>query len=257
MTFWDHIEELRWVVFRIIGVWIILAIGYFIAMPYIFESVILAPCNNDFILYELLQTLSSRWGVQGGMLDDNFQVTLININLAAPLLIHLSTAFALSVATTVPYLFYEIWQFLKPALYPTERRGVQVAFMFGSIMFYMGVLVGYLLIYPLTLRFLSSYKISDRIENTISLNSYIDNFMMLITSIGIAFEIPLILWLLSLMGIITRDMLQQYRRHAVVAIVIIAAVITPTGDPFTLAVVALPLYMLYELSVIIVRKRKD
>ncbi|MFR9620411.1 MAG: twin-arginine translocase subunit TatC [Rikenellaceae bacterium] len=256
MTFWDHIEELRWVIGRIVGVWVVIAIGYFVAMPYIFESVILAPCNNDFILYEILRSASQIWGVESSFVDSNFQVTLININLAAPLLIHLSTAFALSIITTTPYLFYEGWRFVKPALYPAEQRGVKIALLFGSVMFYIGVAVGYFLIYPLTLRFLSTYQLSGLIENTISLNSYIENFTMLIISMGIAFEIPLVLWLLSLMGIITHDVLRQYRRHAIVAIVIIAAVITPTSDPFTLAIVALPLYILYELSLLIVRQKR-
>ncbi|MFR9564895.1 MAG: twin-arginine translocase subunit TatC [Rikenellaceae bacterium] len=254
MTFWDHIEELRWRVVRIVIVWVLLAIGYFIAMPYLFDSVILAPCNNDFVLYEFLRHLSAEWSLQSEIIDNDFQVTLVNINLAAPLLIHLSTAFALSVVTAAPYLFYEVWLFIKPGLYAAERRSVRTAFIFGSVMFYIGVFVGYILIYPLALRFLSGYQLSTTIENTISLNSYIENFTMLVLSMGLAFEIPLILWLLSLMGLITRDLLRRYRRHAIVAIVVIAAVITPTSDPFTLTVVALPLYILYEFSYLILRK---
>ncbi len=255
MTFWDHIEELRWTIARIVGVWVVLAIGYFVAMPHIFESVILAPCSNDFVTYDIMRQIASRWGDPTGLIEQEFQLSLININLAAPLLIHLSTAFALSVVTTAPYLLFEIWRFVKPALYSNEQRGVRAALWFGSIMFYVGVLVGYFIVYPLTLRFLGTYQLSSLVENTISLNSYIENFTMLVISMGIAFEIPLLLWLLSLMGIISREMLRQYRRHAIVAIVILAAVITPTGDPFTLAVVALPLYMLYELSVLVVRRR--
>ncbi len=256
MTFWNHIEELRWTLARIVGVWIALAIGYFIAMPHIFESVILAPCNNDFVTYEMMRQIASQWDTSNSLVDSDFQLSLVNINLAAPLLIHLSTSFALAVVTTAPYLLYEIWRFIKPALYTNEQRGVRAAFVFGSVMFYIGVLVGYFVVYPLTLRFLGTYQLSSLVENTISLNSYIENFTMLVISMGIAFEIPLILWILSLMGIVSRDMLRQYRRHAIVAIVIIAAVITPTGDPFTLAVVALPLYLLYELSVLVVRRPK-
>lgn len=254
MTFWDHIEELRWVALRVVCVWIAIAIGYFIAMPYIFESVILAPCSNDFPLYEFMRELSVRFGMDGDFIDQEFSVKLININLAAPILIHLSTSFSLSVVTAMPYLFYEIWRFITPALYPKERSGVRRAFLFGSVMFYFGLLVGYYLIYPLALRFLATYQLSDLVENTLSLNSYIDNFTMMILSMGIAFEIPLILWLLSLMGLVTRSMLRRYRRHAIVAIVVLAAVITPTSDPFTLTVVALPLYLLFELSVLIIRE---
>lgn len=115
--------------------------------------------------------------------------------------------------------------------------------MIGAGMFFVGVLIGYFMVYPLTLRFLSTYQLSSLIENQISLNSYIDNFMMLILCMGLAFELPLVTWLLSLLGIVHKRLLRKYRRHAVVLIVIVAAVITPTGDPFTLAVVAIPLYL--------------
>ncbi len=254
MNFWDHIEELRWAALRVVSLWVAIAIVYFMAMPYIFDSVILAPCNDDFITYELIRSLSAHFDIGGDIANQVIDIKLININLAAPLLIHLSTAFALSIITTTPYLFYEIWRFVSPALYPQEKSSVRRVFAFGAAMFYLGLSVGYYLIYPFTLRFLASYNLSDKIENTLSLNSYIDNFTMLILSIGVAFEIPLLLWLLSLMGIITRSMLRQYRRHAIVAIVILAAVITPTSDPFTLSIVFIPLYMLYELSIWIIRK---
>lgn len=222
-------------------------------MPILFDSVMLAPCNNDFATYELLRSVAAYFEVEGGFVDQDFGVKLVNLNLAAPLLIHLSTSFSLAFVTTAPYLFFEIWRFVNPALYPAERSGVGRIFLFGSFMFYVGLIVGYYLIFPLTLRFLASYQLSELIETTLSIESYMDNFTMLLLSMGIAFELPLMLWLLSLMGIVSRPMLRRYRRHAVVAIVIVAAVITPTSDPFTLAIVALPLYMLYELSLIIVR----
>lgn len=129
------------------------------------------------------------------------------------------------------------------------------AMLIGAGMFFVGVLIGYFMVYPLTLRFLSTYQLSSLIENQISLNSYIDNFMMLILCMGLAFELPLVTWLLSLLGIVHKRLLRKYRRHAVVLIVIVAAVITPTGDPFTLAVVAIPLYLLYELSILMIKDK--
>ena len=123
-------------------------------------------------------------------------------------------------------------------------------------MFYIGVLLGYFMVYPLTLRFLSSYQLSAEIENVISLNSYIDNFMMLVLCMGLAFELPLVTWLLSLMGLVDRAFLRTYRKHAIVIIVIAAAIITPTGDPFTLSVVAIPLYLLYEMSILMIKDKK-
>ena len=226
LTFWDHLDELRRVLFRVLGVWFVLAVGYFIAMPYLFDNVVLAPCHNDFIFYDLLRY------------------------------IHISTAFWMSVVTAAPYIFFEIWRFISPALYPGERRGVQKALGLGTVMFFVGVLLGYFMVYPLTLRFLSTYQLSAAIENQISLNSYIDNFMMLVLCMGLAFELPLVTWLLSLLGLVHKTFLRKYRRHAVVIIVIAAAVITPTGDPFTLTVVAVPLYLLYEMSILMIKDKK-
>ena len=256
LTFWDHLDELRRVLFRILGVWFILAVGYFIAMPYLFDNVVLAPCHDDFIFYDLLRYIGERFDLHDEFFTQEFHIKLININLAAPFFIHISTAFWMSVVTAAPYLFFEIWRFIRPALYPGERRGVQKALCLGTVMFFVGVLLGYFMVYPLTLRFLSTYQLSAAIENQISLNSYIDNFMMLVLCMGLAFELPLVTWLLSLLGLVHKTLLRSYRRHAVVAIGIVAAIITPTGDPFTLTVVAVPLYMLYEMSILMIKDKK-
>lgn len=256
ITFWDHLDELRRVLFRVLGVWFILAVGYFIAMPYLFDNVVLAPCRNDFVFYGLLRRMGQVFDLHDEFFTQQFHVKLININLAAPFFIHMSTAFWMSVVTAVPYLFYEVWCFVSPALYPDERRGVKKALCIGTVMFFIGVLLGYFMVYPLTLRFLSTYQLSAAVENHISLNSYIDNFMMLVLCMGLAFELPLLTWLLSLLGSVHRSFLRKYRRHAIVVIVIAAAIITPTGDPFTLTVVAVPLYLLYELSILMIKDKK-
>ena len=163
----------------------------------------------------------------------------------------------MSVVTAMPYIFFEIWRFISPALYPNERKGVRKALTIGTFMFFIGVLLGYFMVYPLTLRFLSTYQLSSEVENILSLNSYIDNFMMLILCMGLAFELPLVTWLLSLLGIVNKSFLRKYCRHAVVVIVIAAAIITPTGDPFTLSVVAIPLYLLYEMSILMIKDKKE
>ena len=256
LTFWDHLDELRRVLFRVLGVWFVLAIGYFISMPYLFDNVILAPCHNDFIFYDLLRWIGQRLDLQDEFFTQEFHVKLVNINLAAPFFVHMSTAFWMSVVTAAPYIFYEIWRFVSPALYPNERKGVRKALGIGTVMFFIGVLLGYFMVYPLTLRFLSTYQLSAAIENQISLNSYIDNFMMLVLCMGLAFELPLVTWLLSLLGLVHKTFLRKYRRHAVVIIVIASAIITPTGDPFTLTVVAVPLYLLYELSILMIKDKK-
>ena len=256
LTFWDHLDELRRVLFRVLGVWFVLAIGYFIAMPYLFDNVILAPCHNDFVFYDLLRWIGQELDLKDESFTQEFHVKLVNINLAAPFFVHMSTAFWMSVVTAAPYFFYEIWRFVSPALYPNERKGVRKALGIGTVMFFIGVSLGYFMVYPLTLRFLSTYQLSAAIENQISLTSYIDNFMMLVLCMGLAFELPLVTWLLSLLGLVHKTFLRKYRRHAVVIIVIASAIITPTGDPFTLTVVAVPLYLLYELSILMIKDKK-
>jgi len=256
MTFWDHLDVLRRVLFRVIGVWVVLAIVFFIAMPHIFDKVILAPCHNDFVFYSLLHKIGEWLHLSGDFFNQDFEVKLININLASQFFIHISTAFWMSVVVSVPYLLYEIWLFVKPGLYKSEQKGVQKALALGTTMFFLGVLLGYFMVYPLTLRFLFTYELSSQIENQLSLTSYIDNFMMLILMMGLVFELPLVTWLLSLMGLVTKDFLRKYRRHAIVLIFIVAAVITPTGDPFTLTVVSIPLCLLYELSILLIKDKK-
>ncbi len=257
LTFWEHLDELRKVLIRVLSVWLVLGVVYFATMPYLFDKVVLAPCNNDFIFYDLLRYIGERLHLEGEFFTQDFHVKLVNINLAAPFLIHMSTAFWMSVVTAAPYLFYEVWRFVSPALYINEMRGVRKALLIGTVMFFVGVLLGYFMVYPLTLRFLSTYQLSSLIENQISLNSYINNFMMLILCMGAAFELPLVTWLLSLLGIVHKRMLRKYRRHAAVLIVIVAAIITPTGDPFTLSVVAIPLYLLYELSILMIKDKVE
>lgn len=257
LTFWDHLDELRVMLFRIIGVLFALGIAYFIAMPWIFDNVVMAPCYNDFVFYRFLHSIGETFNLTDDFFTQYFEVKLININLAAPFFIHISTSLWMAVVTVTPYILYEIWRFIRPALYPKERKGVKKAMALGAGMFFLGVLVGYFLVYPLTLRFLSTYELSAAIENQISLNSYIDNFMMLILCMGLAFELPLVTWLLSLMGIINKTFLRKYRRHALIIIVVVAAIITPTGDPFTLTAVSLPLYLLYELSILMIKDKEE
>lgn len=256
MTFWDHLEELRWILFRIVGVWLVLAVGYFIAMPYIFDDVILGPSHNDFIFYDLLRFIGQKLNLTDEFFTKDFQIKMINFNLAAPFFIHMSTSFWMSVVTAMPYLFFEIWRFINPALYPKERRGVGKALTVGTVMFFLGVLMGYFMVFPMALRFLTTYNLSESIENTLSLNSYIDNFMMLVLCMGLAFELPLVTWLLSLLGLVDKSFLRKYRRHALVIIVITSAIITPTSDPFTLSIVAIPLYLLYEMSILMIKDKK-
>ena len=252
MSFWDHIDALRSVLVRIIIVLVVVTIGLFCVMPIIFDNVILAPCHGDFVLYRLFERMTSSVPWLPQFTTGDFQVELINIKLASQFFIHMSSSFWLALVLTFPIVLYLLWTFVAPALYPHERRGVKTAFLIGCLMFFLGVAVGYFVVFPVTLRFLADYHVSQLVPNQISLDSYMDTFLMLIFVMGVIFELPLLAWLLGSLGVLHRGFFKTYRRHAVVALLALAAIITPTGDPFTLMVVFLPIYLLYEVSAFLV-----
>ena len=253
MSFWDHLEELRWVLLRVVIALVVFTIAGFMVMPWMFDSIILAPARSDFFLYQGLCRLGNTISFLKDFCDQTFTVDMINIELTAQFLRHLTTSCWVAVVLICPYILFEIWRFVSPALYEHEKKNVRWVFLLGSIMFFIGCFVGYSVIFPMTLRFLYTYELSDIIHNQISLDSYMNIFLMLVLVIGIVFEMPLISWLLSQIGILKKSFFRKYRRHAIVVLLIAAALITPTGDPFTLSLVFLPLYGLYELSILFVK----
>lgn len=253
MTFWDHLEVLRWALVRIVSVLAILVILSFLAMPYIFDDFILGPTSSDFFVYRWFAAMGKAVPFFPDFSDDGFHADIININVASQFMTHITTSFWISLVLLFPYIVYEIWKFIRPALYRSEEKAVGRAFFFGTFMFFLGCAVGYALIFPFTFRFLAEYQVSQTIVNQISLNSYMNNFLGMVFVMGVVFELPLLAWLLSGLGILHREFLQKYRRHAVVVLLVLSAVITPSGDPFSLLLVFIPLFLLYELSVRIVR----
>lgn len=253
MGFWEHVEELRRVLLRA-GVFVgVLLVAFFILMPLIFDEVILAPCQEDFVLYRFFEWVTQNVDALPDFSNKGFGVELINIQLASQFFIHMSTSFWLAVVFSFPVIIYLLWGFVAPGLYEREKRGVKRAFLFGNTMFFIGVAVGYFIVFPITLRFLAEYQVSELVPNQISLDSYMDNFLMIILVMGIIFELPLVSWLLGHMGLLTRDFFVRYRRHAIVVLLIVAAIVTPTGDPFTLMVVFLPLLALWQFSALLVK----
>lgn len=240
MTFWDHLEDLRKSIFRMIGVLAGSAVVLFFFKNFLFDDVVLAPSRSDFLLYRLV-------GV-------DFSLSLVNLEVAAQFMIHMKVTFICALILSFPYLIYEIWRFIAPALYENEKKAVSGAFAFASVLFYVGIAVGYFIILPVMLNFFADYQVSEAVPNTFSLASYISLFTSTVLIFGIVFEFPTVIAVLSRLGVISRDTLKHFRRHAICAVVILAAVITPTGDPFSLFVVSVPLYLLYEFSILISRK---
>ena len=244
MSFWDHLEVLRWALFRSACVLMVILVGTFIAMPYIFDRFVLAPTSNEFFVYQWLNAI----GGDVVKLSPDFDVQIININVASQFMTHISTSISMAAVIAFPYFIWEIWKFIEPALFEEEIRHLRPAFMGGTLMFYLGCAIGYMFVFPFTFRFLVEYNLSPNITNQINLQSYIDNFTLLILVMGIVFEMPLLAWLLGLLGILKKSFLREYKRHAIVVLLITAAIITPSGDPFSLMLVFIPLYVLYTGS---------
>ena len=245
MTFWDHLEELRRVLLRCIVVVALFAILAFLFKDEVFW-VIFLPKNPDFLNYQL-----SIFNYQLSIPE----VQLINTELTRQFVVHMTTSFYVGLIVAAPYIIYELYRFISPALYENERRYSTPLIISSYLMFMLGVLFSYFILFPITFRFLAGYQVDDSIQNLISLESYIDTLTFLSLAMGIVFEIPILSWLLGRLGILHRGQMQQYRRHAIVAILLVAAIITPTSDAITLAVVSLPMYLLYEASILLVPRR--
>ena len=237
MTFWDHLDVLRASIVRVVLVLLVTAIGIFACKNFLFDGLLLAPSKEDFFLY--------KW------IGADFSLNMINIEITAAFMTHMKMAFLLAIIVTFPYLLFKIWQFIAPALYENEKKKIRKAFLFASGLFYFGITVGFTLIFPLMLNFFANYEISSSVPNTFSITSYFSLLTSMVFTFGIVFEFPTLVALLSALGILKKQTMTKYRRHAICAVVILAAVITPSGDPFSLAVVAIPLYLLYEFSVLI------
>ena len=237
MTFWDHLDALRASLIKVIVAFLVVAIGLFPFKVFLFDNLILAPTKSDFWIYKLLGA--------------DFSLNLVNIELTTQFMIHMKMTLLCAAVLVFPYLVYQVWKFIAPALYSNEKNAIGKAFLLSSFLFYAGVVISYLIIIPLMLNFFSGYQVSGDVPNMFSLSSYISIFTSMALTFGIVFEFPILTILLSNLGLLHRESMKQYRRHAVCAIVVLAAVITPSGDPFSLAIVALPLYLLYEFSVLI------
>lgn len=242
MSFWDHLEELRGMIFRSLGVVMLFTIVGLCFKSLLFDGFVLAPSRSSFFLYE--------------MLGISMDLDLINIEISAQFFTHLKVSLISGVIVAFPYIVFEIWRFVAPALYANEKSAMSKAFGLSTLLFYMGVVVGYCFVFPVCLNFFINYTVSDVVANTISLNSYISLFSSLVLMIGIVFEFPCIILVLSKLGVVDRETLRNYRRHAIVVLLIISAFITPS-DPVSMIVLAMPLYALYEFSILLCRPGEE
>lgn len=238
MSFWDHLEALRGTLFRSVLAVVLLSV-IFLCIPKPLFKAVLWPTQSDFLLYRLP-------GV-------HFSMELINIDLSAQFFTYMKVSVLCGVVLAFPFIVWEIWKFIAPALYENEKKAVGKAFGLSSGLFYLGVVVGYFVVLPVCLMFFANFSVSDAIVNTISLSSYMSLFTSMVFLIGLLFEFPTVILVLSSLGTVHRDQLKHWRKYAIVIVLILAAFITPS-DPFSMFVLAIPLYGLFEFSILLCKK---
>lgn len=250
MTFGDHLEVLRRMAFRILGLTLVLAVGIFCVKDLAFE-LLLAPSHYDFVTYRAIERLLGACGMDFHF--EAFRVDLISTELSAQFMTHISTSIYLALLLASPYIVFELFRFVSPALYENERRRSVVIVGWVYVLFLLGVLMSYFVLFPVSFRFLGTYQVAEAVVNQITLSSYISTFLTLTLMMALVFQIPVLSLLLSRMGLLSAGFMARYRKHAFLLICIVAAIITPP-DLFTLVLVSLPMYGLYEVSIQVVRR---
>lgn len=249
MSFLDHLEALRWHIIRSVIAIMVFAVLAFIYSDFIWDSIILAPKNPDFWTSQMIIKVSNFLGMESKGLNSQ-PLQLISFNMSGQFMVSIWTAIIVGFIVAFPYVVYQFWSFIKPALYENERKHASGAVAIMSGLFVMGILFGYYLIVPFSIDFLATYSISKEISNQINILSYISSVTSIVIAGGVSFELPVIVYFLSKVGLLTPKFLRKYRRHSYVVLLIIAAIITPP-DVLSQMLVAIPLVILYEISIFI------
>jgi sec-independent protein translocase protein TatC len=252
MSFWDHLEELRAHVFRSLAVVLIFAIAAFIGKKYVFDYVILAPKNSDFITNRLLCKAGDFLSIDA-LCIGRLNLSMQNIEMSGQFMTHLYVSIMAGLVVAAPYVIWEIWRFVVPALKANEKKYSSGAVFASSGLFIMGVLFAYYLIVPLTINFLGTYQVSADVPNQIQLNSYISTVVSVTLAVGIVFELPILVYFLTKVGILTPAFMRKNRKIMFIIVLVLSAIITPP-DIFSQILVCIPLMGLYELSIKISEK---
>jgi sec-independent protein translocase protein TatC len=251
MTFLEHLEELRWHIIRSVVAIIVFSIAAFILKDFLFDTVLLGPSKEDFWTNRIL-------GILGEKLNMNFLIyqkalVLQNTAVAGQFISHIKISLITGLMLGFPYMFFEFWRFIKPALYPNERQHASGAVFFITLLFLLGITFGYYLITPFSISFLYNYQVSEVVKNIPTLASYVSLVTSIVMVSGILFELPVLIFFLSQIGLVTPSFLKRYRKHAFVVILLVAGIITPTPDMFTQLMVSLPMVLLYEVGILLSR----
>jgi sec-independent protein translocase protein TatC len=249
MPFLGHLEVLRWHLIRAVSAVVVLAVTAFFFKEFLFDSLILGPKKPDFWTYRMLCQLSERFSLDLCITSSPF--SLVNNQLSGQFTLHMWVSFIAGLIASFPYVFWELWSFIKPALHQKERDYARGVVIYASLLFLSGVLFGYYIITPMSVNFLGAYQVSAEVQNLISLDSYISTVTILTLASGTVFELPVLIYFFSKIGLITPGFMRRYRKHAFIIILIVAAIITPTPDISGQVLVTLPLLFLYEISIFV------
>ncbi len=252
MSFLDHLEELRWHLIRAGASVVVFAIGAFVARDFVFHTVIFGPKRPDFIFYRAVCSLSERLGLGEQLCLRPPDFDFVTPDFAEIFLTHLKASIFIGIALAMPYIFWELWRFIRPGLLPKEKRAARGFVFVSSGLFMAGLAFGYFIIAPFAVTFLAGYQI-EGVQATPALASYVNYMMMFTIPTGLVFQLPIVVYFLSKVGLVTPEFMRKYRRHAFVVILILAAAITPP-DMITQLLIGMPLYVLYEISISISKR---
>lgn len=251
MSFVDHLEELRWHIIRSLASILIFAVAAFLAKGFVFHDIILAPSRTDFLSYRFMCDVG-QWIGSDVLCIEDLGFTIQSRQMSGQLSMHIMVSLVLGLACAFPYAFWEIWRFVKPGLYPQEQKNSQGAVFWVSVLFAMGLLFGYYVVSPISINFLAGYQVDPSIVNEFDLTSYISTLTTLCLACAFMFELPVIVYFLTKAGLLSPEVMKLYRRHAIVVILVIAAIITPP-DVVSQLLIAMPLIILYEISISVSR----
>ncbi|MFD1167039.1 twin-arginine translocase subunit TatC [Sphingobacterium daejeonense] len=259
MSFFDHLEILRWHIIRSVIAITVFAILSFTFYDFVFNQIIMGPKNLDFWTYRMMCKVGAALNLEGFCVE-KIPFNIINTELAGQFMLQINSCLLMAVALGFPYLLFEIWLFIKPALTDIERKSARGFVFYATLLFIIGALFGYYIVVPLSVNFLANVSLSEEITNQITIDSYLSTIATLTLGCGIIFLLPILIFILSKIGIMTPEFMRASRRYAIVIILVIAAIITPTADIITLLTVSAPMFILYELSIMVsanVKKSKE
>jgi sec-independent protein translocase protein TatC len=253
MTFLEHLEELRWHLIRALLAVMLFGILAFLFKYFVFDVIVLGPSKSDFFTNRWMCFISQNYLSSNKLCINSDPIKLQNIQMAGQFMAHIKISLITGIVVAFPYIFYEFWLFIRPALYSKEQKMARGAVLAISFLFFIGVMFGYFIICPLSINFLINYQVSDLAINNIKLMSYVSLVASICLASGVLFELPVVVFFFSKIGLITPEFLKKYRRHSLVVILVLAAIITPP-DIFSQILVALPMLLLYEISIVISRR---